>query len=104
MTKNIPKWLLVLVGLALLWLGIAAFMHAANAKDGGLDVYLSDKGCYGGAGKDAPSESECARSEWFYKNWWVLPAGSVVILGVLVVGFAWAGIPGKEELEWPDER
>jgi hypothetical protein len=99
-TKSIPKWLLVLLGLALLWLGIAAFIHAADAKDG-LEAYLSDQGCYGGAGKDAPSESDCSRSEWFYQNWWVFPTGAVASAGVLIVGFAWASIPGRE-MEWPD--
>jgi len=94
-----PKWPLVLFVLALLWLGIAGFNYLLAEKEGGLTVYLSTKGCSGGATSEVEA-SDCSRAEWFYVNWWVLPSCAVAATALLAAGFAWAGRRRETDAEW----
>lgn len=96
-------WVVAVGGLTALVAALTWFGHALDAKEGGLDVVLSDAGCLGG-GPGQPSQASCERTEWLYLHWWVWTVG-VLACGLLigaVVGLV-AVTTSRDQVEPDDE-
>jgi hypothetical protein len=76
--------------------------HLVTFNSGGLDGALSDAGCFGGVPQNQVGNCDLLR--WEYYNWWLIPAGCL-LLGLAIAGVLWwvatpartTVVPGADE-------